>query len=403
MASMASDDPPDSLAFDAMWGDEPVDAETSAAETARPGATTAPVPDEPVREEDRATIAPPLPPKEYVRRMMQIGELDDPVIQEAEPPLTARLPTGLEAVWARVPTPPHGLPAMATEREMMQQHAALDAPSPFGEATEFSERFVPGELSRPRRRASSSSGDLGRRGPAPLPIAPVPRLAPIHDIADFDTLSGIGPLSPDPFEESWSPAAGNLAANRLLARQHEPSGDERKLTPTGMRVRPIPGAPDDSMDGPSVDLSLDSLPPSSESEPELEPSSFDQRVIDMRALLAANNYSSALVLAESVLVADPTHSAGRHCVETCREALSEKYLGSLGGRRAVPKVSMTPEEVRWLSLDHRSGFLLSFVDGCTCVDEVLDVSSMPELDALRILFELRMQGVIEMVEPRVRR
>jgi hypothetical protein len=33
------------------------------------------------------------------------------------------------------------------------------------------------------------------------------------------------------------------------------------------------------------------------------------------------------------------------------------------------------------------------------IDEALDVSSMPELDALRIMFELRMQGVIEIAEP----
>jgi hypothetical protein len=64
---------------------------------------------------------------------------------------------------------------------------------------------------------------------------------------------------------------------------------------------------------------------------------------------------------------------------------------------------MGPEEIRWLSLDHRSGFLLSFVDGMTPIDDVLDVSSMPELDALRILFELRTQGVIDIVEPQRRR
>ena len=63
---------------------------------------------------------------------------------------------------------------------------------------------------------------------------------------------------------------------------------------------------------------------------------------------------------------------------------------------------MGSEELRWLSLDHRAGFLLSFVDGSMSIEEVLDVSSMPELDVLRIMFELRQQGVIEIEEPPAR-
>jgi hypothetical protein len=119
----------------------------------------------------------------------------------------------------------------------------------------------------------------------------------------------------------------------------------------------------------------------------------------MAALFEAHNYSSALVLAESVLVSDPGHAQARRCAEGCRQALTEKYLGSLGGRRGIPRVAMGTEEIRWLSLDHRAGFLLSSIDGSMTVEEVLDVASMPELDALRIMFELRNQGAIEVVEP----
>ena len=119
----------------------------------------------------------------------------------------------------------------------------------------------------------------------------------------------------------------------------------------------------------------------------------------MAALFDARNYSNALVLAESVLVSDPAHAHARRCADTCRDKLTEKYLGRLGGRHNVPRVTVSAEEIRWLSLDHRAGFLLSSIDGSMSLDEVLDVSSMPELDALRIMFELRMQGVIEIVEP----
>jgi hypothetical protein len=50
--------------------------------------------------------------------------------------------------------------------------------------------------------------------------------------------------------------------------------------------------------------------------------------------------------------------------------------------------------VRWLSLDHRAGFVLSCVDGYSSIDEILDVSGMPPLDALRVLYELLQQRII---------
>jgi hypothetical protein len=57
-------------------------------------------------------------------------------------------------------------------------------------------------------------------------------------------------------------------------------------------------------------------------------------------------------------------------------------------------VAIQQEEIRWLSLDHRAGFLLSLIDGSLSIEELLDVCGMPRLDALRILFGLFDQRVI---------
>jgi hypothetical protein len=57
-------------------------------------------------------------------------------------------------------------------------------------------------------------------------------------------------------------------------------------------------------------------------------------------------------------------------------------------------VAVSPEQIRWLSLDHKSGFLLSLVDGNSSIEELLDISGMPRLDALRILSTLAQQKVI---------
>jgi hypothetical protein len=57
-------------------------------------------------------------------------------------------------------------------------------------------------------------------------------------------------------------------------------------------------------------------------------------------------------------------------------------------------MSIPSEQIRWLSLDHRSGFLLSLIDGTSSVEELLDISGMPRLDALRIMYGLFQERVI---------
>ena len=59
-------------------------------------------------------------------------------------------------------------------------------------------------------------------------------------------------------------------------------------------------------------------------------------------------------------------------------------------------ISVPPTEIRWLSLDHRAGFLLSLVDGTSTVDEILDISGMTRLAALRIMFTLAQQNVVKL-------
>ena len=111
----------------------------------------------------------------------------------------------------------------------------------------------------------------------------------------------------------------------------------------------------------------------------------------------------AMMLAENLLTIEPDNGEASQCVEICRGRLVDKYLARLGGRRRVPRVILGMDEIRYLSLDHRAGFLLANIDGCMTVEEVLDVSGMPEFDALRLLDDFRERGVIDVPEPRRRR
>ena len=69
--------------------------------------------------------------------------------------------------------------------------------------------------------------------------------------------------------------------------------------------------------------------------------------------------------------------------------LGRTYQAVLGGLDKIPQHgNATP------NLEPRSAFLLSRLDGSLTIEDVLDVSGMPRLEALRVLAELVVRGVI---------
>jgi hypothetical protein len=115
---------------------------------------------------------------------------------------------------------------------------------------------------------------------------------------------------------------------------------------------------------------------------------------EMRERFSLGDYSGALVMAESLLEEDPNQAEAQKYVESCRAVLEQMYTARIGPLDRVPFVAVPPEQLRWLSIDHRAGFVLSHVDGACSLEQILDVSGMPTLDALRILYELAQQRVI---------
>ena len=73
--------------------------------------------------------------------------------------------------------------------------------------------------------------------------------------------------------------------------------------------------------------------------------------------------------------------------------VERQLLERLGSPRSVP---MLIADVTKLNLDHRAAFDLRFLDGMSTVDDILDASGLPRIDALRILNELLTGRVIAM-------
>lgn len=115
---------------------------------------------------------------------------------------------------------------------------------------------------------------------------------------------------------------------------------------------------------------------------------------EMRDRYALGDYTAALRVAELLLGRHEGHAEATKISESCREKLASLHGSRLGSLERMPSVGVQDEEIRWLGLDHRAGFLLSRVDGEHSLEELIDVSGMPRLDALRTLVELLDMGAI---------
>lgn len=130
-------------------------------------------------------------------------------------------------------------------------------------------------------------------------------------------------------------------------------------------------------------------------EPEQPEKSRDSgNLQDMQDRYAVGDFTGALVVAESLLDADPENEDAKRYAQSCREVLTQMYAARIGPMDQVATVAVPPEQITWLSLDHRAGFLLSLVDGVSSIEEILDISGMTRLDALRIMYTLVQQNVI---------
>ena len=119
-------------------------------------------------------------------------------------------------------------------------------------------------------------------------------------------------------------------------------------------------------------------------------------VAEMAERYALDDFTGALRISELVLGREPDHPDARRIAGESRRRLEHLYTSRLGGLARVPRVALPDADLRWLGLDHRAGFLLSRVDGQNTIDELVDISGMPKLEALKTLVELLDVGAIRL-------
>lgn len=115
---------------------------------------------------------------------------------------------------------------------------------------------------------------------------------------------------------------------------------------------------------------------------------------EARMRLDAGDEAGALAIVEDVLRRTPSHAPARDLAVECERALVEKYTAALGRLDRVPKLAVPLDRLVSLALDHRAGFLISFVDGLSTIAAIVDMSGMAPSEVLRTVIDLKERGVI---------
>jgi hypothetical protein len=129
-------------------------------------------------------------------------------------------------------------------------------------------------------------------------------------------------------------------------------------------------------------------PPSAVSE-------LDQLLKDAKSQLDFADHSGALVTLEKILATNPAHPEALRMKAKCEATLVSMYESKLGNLGRKPTLKLRPDEVIWLNLDHRAGFVLAQIDGMVTLEDIFTLSGMTRLDTARILAQLVEEKVIK--------
>lgn len=113
-----------------------------------------------------------------------------------------------------------------------------------------------------------------------------------------------------------------------------------------------------------------------------------------RDLLDLDDHTGAMELIVKAQQLAPDDADAKALRERSERTLLTMFESKLGKLETIPRVLLKEDEIIWLNLDHRAGFVLAQIDGTVSFDDLFAVSGMSRLDTARILAQLVDEGVI---------
>jgi hypothetical protein len=81
--------------------------------------------------------------------------------------------------------------------------------------------------------------------------------------------------------------------------------------------------------------------------------------------------------------------------DLCEHNLTQMFESKIGHMDGRPLIAIKPDEIIWLNLDPRAGFVLAQIDGEVSFEDLYAICGLKRLDTARILSELLEQGVVK--------
>ena len=114
-----------------------------------------------------------------------------------------------------------------------------------------------------------------------------------------------------------------------------------------------------------------------------------------RELVALNDFSGALELLGKILARKAGDKEAQQLHDTCEHNLTLMFESKIGAMEGRPRMAIPPDEVIWLNLDPRAGFVLAQIDGEVSFEDLYAICGLKRLDTARILCELLEEGVVQ--------
>jgi tetratricopeptide (TPR) repeat protein len=246
--------------------------------------------------------------------------------------------------------------------------------------------FLRSALERIHAVMSPGGRAAAPNGSAPHPWLPSQPAAPAAPAAPPAARPGAKAAAPDPKAKKAKPAAAS--AQRPPPAPNPPAPPKSPWDDGPSLAIPQPETGDSS--GGAWSIHASALPNASVSDDET-----DVWMRGARELVALNDFSGALELLNKVLERKPNDKDALHLYDVCEQNLTLMYESKIGAMDARPRTAIPPDEIIWLNLDPRAGFVLAQIDGEVSFDDLYAICGLKRLDTARILCELLEQGVVQ--------
>ncbi|HEU0032867.1 MAG TPA: hypothetical protein VFQ53_19680 [Kofleriaceae bacterium] len=106
------------------------------------------------------------------------------------------------------------------------------------------------------------------------------------------------------------------------------------------------------------------------------------------------DHERAVAAIDLALSEDPNSALAQKLIHRNRDAIMAVFQSYLGDLERQPTLARPLHELGGAPISPRAAFLLSRIDGTLSLDEILDVSGMPRIEAYRYLCQLFLRGIL---------